>query len=86
MDMPNLLKYSNGWGHLVMSVTSQIVAVILLLQHDPTLNGTAIGLIITVTGYWFVTSTANAQKHIAQPTAPAAAPATPGGENGTTHP
>lgn len=74
--MPNILKYSNGWGHLIMSVTSQIVAVILLLQHDPTLNGTAIGLIITVSGYWFVTSAVNAQRHQAPGAPPDPAPPT----------
>lgn len=56
---PNLLKYSNGWGHVIISVASLAVAVLLLLQRDPTLNGVAIGIITTVQGYWFVTSTAN---------------------------
>ena len=61
--MPNLLKYSNGWGHLLMSLSSQLVAVILLLQHDTTLNGVATGLLVMVNGYWFISSTANVQKH-----------------------
>lgn len=82
--MPPILKYSNGWGHLIMSVSSQVIAVILLLQHDSTLTGVATGLLLTVTGYWFVTSTANAQKqvtdaqqHTTQPLPPPA-----GGQNG----
>lgn len=45
-----------------MSVATLIVAVILLLQHDPTMNGIAIGAIATVQGYWFVTSSANTIK------------------------
>lgn len=62
---PNLLKYSNGWGHLIMSVSSQIVAVILLLQHDSTLTGLAAGLLVAVSGYWFISSSANAQQQVA---------------------
>lgn len=59
---PNLLKYSNGWGHLIMSVTTQVVAVVLLLQRDATLAGVATGLLLGVSGYWFITSSANAQQ------------------------
>lgn len=62
---PNLLKYSNGWGHLIMSVSSQIIAVILLLQHDSTLTGVATGILVAVSGYWFISSSANAQQQIA---------------------
>lgn len=60
--MPPILQYSNGWGHLIMSVCTLVVAVILLLQHDAVLNGIAIGAITTVQGYWFVTSSANTIK------------------------
>lgn len=59
---PNLLKYSNGWGHLLMSISTQIVAVILLLQNNPALIGVAVGLLLGVSGYWFLSSTANAQQ------------------------
>ena len=93
----NILKYSNGWGHLIMSVCSQIVAVVLLLQRDPSLNGVAIGLLLSVSGYWFVTSAANAQQQVAAAQqaqtiqvnspapavtiAPATAPVDPGGNH-----
>lgn len=56
---PNLLKYSNGWGHLLMSVVSMAAAVFLLTQHDPTLNGLAVGIITSVQGYWFISSSVN---------------------------
>lgn len=94
----NILKYSNGWGHLIMSVCSQIVAVIMLLQHDSTLTGVGTGLLLTVSGYWFVTSAAQAQQQVAaaqqaqtiqvNPPAPAVTiapggPVDPGGNHGS---
>lgn len=60
--MPNLLKYSNGWGHIIMSVALLAVAIVMILQRDNTLQGFGIGLVGTVAGYWFVTSSANAQQ------------------------
>lgn len=86
--MPPILKYSNGWGHVIMSVASMATAVILLLQHDATLNGLAIGIITTVEGYWFVTSSANTMKQ-AQASIGVTVPApnvtvSTGGTNGTT--
>lgn len=72
---PNLLKYSNGWGHLLMSLSSQVVAVILLLQHDATLTGLAAGLLVAVSGYWFISSSANAQQVAAAQQAAATAAA-----------
>lgn len=78
---PNLLKYSNGWGHVIISVASLAVAVILLLQHDPTLNGLAIGIITSVQGYWFITSAANTMKQQMTPAAPQ--PPATGGTSGS---
>lgn len=62
---PNILKYSNGWGHLLMSISTQIVAVVLLLQNNPALTGVATGLLVGVSGYWFISSSANAQQQVA---------------------
>lgn len=89
---PNLLKYSNGWGHLIMSVTTQVVAVVLLLQRDATLTGVATGLLLGVSGYWFITSSANAQQQstvAVQIPAPAVTVTTPiqtGVTNGNANP
>lgn len=62
--MVPLLKYSNGWGHLIMSVSTQIVAVILLLQRDPALVGVAVSLLASVSGYWYISSAAHSQQKI----------------------
>lgn len=85
--MPNLLQYSNGWGHIIMSVSLLAVSVVMILQHDPTLEGVGIGLIGTVAGYWFVSSSANAQAKVPAPTPTPATPTTQGGNtNGTANP
>jgi hypothetical protein len=47
-----ILQYSNSWGHLIMSCMLLGIAVFLLLQHDPSLNGVAIGIIIGVQTLW----------------------------------
>lgn len=79
--MPNLLQYSNGWGHIIMSVALLSVAVVLILRGEPTLQGVGIALISTVAGYWFVSSSANAVSKNPPAPAPAAAPlpSAPGG-------
>jgi hypothetical protein len=86
---PNLLKYSNGWGHLLVTLSTQVVAVVMLLQHDATLNSIAIGLLMSVSGYWFITSSVNAHQQHAQshiPGAPATPPTPAQGEtHDTTH-
>jgi hypothetical protein len=87
MMLPNLLKYSNGWGHLIMSVSTQIAAVVLLLQHDPTLTGVATGLLLGVSGYWFISSSGNAQQQstvsvsVPAPAITVASSTQPGGTN-----
>ncbi len=62
---PNLLRYSNGWGHLIMSIALLATGIILILIRDATTTGIGIGLISTVAGYWFISSSANAQQQIA---------------------
>lgn len=71
---PNLLKYSNGWGHLLMSIVLIVAGVILILQPAATVQAVGIGLIGTVVPYWFISSSANA---IQQRQATAQPPAQP---------
>jgi hypothetical protein len=55
----NLLKYSNGWGHLIMSVVSMVTGLLLILLTTGAMTrGIGTGLILTVQGYWFVTASA----------------------------
>lgn len=62
--MPPLLKYSNGWGHLIMSVSTQVIAVVLLLQNNQAYAGLGITLLLSVTTAWHITSAANSQQKI----------------------
>lgn len=62
---PNLLQYSNGWGHLLMSIALLATGIILILMRDSSTTAVGIGLITTVAGYWFISSSANAQQHVA---------------------
>lgn len=72
--------YSNGWGHLIMSLAVLIFAGVLLVIRavDPT---TVIGLVSTVVAFWFI-SGARFQAPVqpaTQPiaTTPVSAPAAP---------
>lgn len=59
--LSSLLKYSNGWGHFLMSLVCIGSGLIMILASaDPSTHATGVGLILTVTGYWFVSSSANA--------------------------
>ncbi len=52
----NLLKYSNGVGHLIMSLFFGTVGLIMTIYPalDPSVRGVGIGILLTVTGAWFV--------------------------------
>lgn len=51
----NWLRYANGFGHLIMSVSSMATGLLLiLLSTDPTAHAIGVTLIMTVSGYWFV--------------------------------
>lgn len=50
-----LLKYSNGWGHLIMSVITMAVGVYLVIGPAKAIGA---GLIATVTAAWFVPGSA----------------------------
>jgi len=55
----NLLRYTNGMGHLIMSILSTITGLCLVLAPtDATTKGIGVTLIMTVQGYWFVSGSA----------------------------
>ena len=49
-------KYSNTWGHLIMSVLAIMFCIIAILTMDPAVKGTAISIATLVIGYWFGSS------------------------------
>lgn len=49
----NILKYSNGWGHLIMSIALLAVGLCIMLLSPPN-AGYGIGLITTVVSAWFI--------------------------------
>jgi hypothetical protein len=55
-----MLKYSNGWGHLIMSVVIAIIALIMILMPvtDAGTKAVGIGFLTTVVGAWFVPNAA----------------------------
>lgn len=52
----NLLKYTNGVGHLVMSIVACIVGLALVVYPgtEASTRGVGISIILTVVGAWFV--------------------------------
>lgn len=54
----NLLKYSNGWGHLIMSLASLAAGVFLTIYGNSMYAASGIGLIGLVTSAWFVSGAA----------------------------
>lgn len=55
----NLLKYTNGIGHLIMSLATTATGLALvLLTHDPATQGVGVTLILTVNGAWFISGSA----------------------------
>jgi len=65
-------KYSNSLGHLIMSVVLIVTGLVLiLLTTDATLHGIGVTLIMTPSGYWFVTSAAVHSNNSTGPLPPA---------------
>jgi len=54
--MSTIMQYSNGWGHLIMSVFFGLAGLALILDPatDSTMKGVGVSLILTVAGAWFV--------------------------------
>ena len=52
----NLLDYSNGWGHLVMSALFAAIGLTLILVPwtDATTKSIGVSLLLTVSAAWFV--------------------------------
>ena len=50
-----MLRYSNGWGHFLISVIFLIAGLVLIFfSADSTTKGIGVGLVTTVCGAWFV--------------------------------
>lgn len=50
-----LLKYSNGWGHLIMSLATMAAGLYLIvMSKDSSYVGIGFGLLTLVTSAWFV--------------------------------
>lgn len=56
-----MLQYSNGWGHLIMSLVGMGCGMYLIM-HGGDANGIGIGLVTTVSAAWFIP---NAAKQVA---------------------
>ena len=50
-----MLKYSNGWGHFLISVLFVVTGLLLIFfSPDVTMKGIGVGILTTVVGAWFV--------------------------------
>ena len=50
-----MLKYSNGWGHFLISVIFVVTGLLLIFfSPDGTMKGIGVGILTTVVGAWFV--------------------------------
>lgn len=54
--MNNILTYSNGWGHLIVTIFFALLGAVLLLYPgtDVTSKGIGIALITTTSSAWFI--------------------------------
>lgn len=77
----NFLHYTNGVGHLIMSLFFGLIGLALLVVPgmDATTKGVGISLILTVAGAWFVPGAAKqvayqVQQQVTAPPTPAPTP------------
>lgn len=64
MKPETFMKYTNGTGHLIMSVLTLIVGLCLVLfTNDGTIRGLGVSLIISVHGAWFISGAAKQVAH-----------------------
>jgi membrane protein implicated in regulation of membrane protease activity len=57
--MNNLWNYTNGAGHLIMSILATITGLIMILiPGDATIRATGVSIILSVNAYWFVSGAA----------------------------
>lgn len=79
----NILTYTNGVGHLIMSILLILVGVLLIIYPglSSDAHGIGIGLIMTVTSAWFIPGAAKQVIYQAQKSIPQGTPqVTPQGE------
>lgn len=72
----NLLKYSNGWGHLIMSLATMGVGVYLFVLGD---QAVGMSLITTIVAAWFIPGAAKqvateVSSHVVQAPQPSSTP------------
>ncbi|SRR5579885_161408 len=83
--MPNrMLEYTNGVGHLIMSIFMTLIGLLLIIYPGlpSSTNGVGIGVILAVQTAWFVPGAARQVAHEVAKQVPAAiAAATTGGLN-----
>lgn len=58
--MNGMLKYTNGWGHLIMSLATMFVGVFLYLHGTTGLGTELIGAVVAA---WFIPSAAKQVAH-----------------------
>jgi hypothetical protein len=73
----NMFQYSNGWGHLIISIVLISIGAlfVLLPQASSSIQGVGISLVLTVSGAWFIPGAAKQvlnQVQQSTPTAPTA--------------
>lgn len=57
--MNTFLRYSNSWGHLLISIMLIITGTALVLvSADGTIRGMGVWMITTASSYWFISSVA----------------------------
>lgn len=76
----NVMQYSNGWGHLIMSIVTLFTmgALMYLKVVDAVVGMPVISLVVA---FWFMSGTANRFNNTLNPTATGPLPAV--GENKT---
>ena len=58
--MVSLLKYSNSWGHLFMSLLCISGGIVLMLLGDAQSKAVGTTMLLTTMGYWFISGARNA--------------------------
>ncbi len=72
--MPNLLHYTNGVGHLIMSIFLTLVGLVLIIYPGlpASTNGVGVGIILAVQAAWLVPGAAKQVAHEVSKQVPAA--------------
>ncbi len=55
----NIWKYTNGTGHLIMSIVATVTGLLMvLISTDATVRGTGVSIVLGINAYWFVSGSA----------------------------